>query len=128
MAALKLRDGVVVFDPGWMADLTKQVRPLMERIGEVAERLAPTFVPVETGQVARSIEHTVDDDGALVLYATQWDAPFSEFGAGHRGAVTAEVAGWPGGVPFDHSDTPHTRPATPFLRPAMLAALRQVVR
>jgi len=119
---------LVVFNPEWENDLLPQVVDRMRVVAVDAAGLARQFAPVERGDVAASIKATVDpDDGSMCLYADHWDAPFSEFGAGPSGAATQNARGagdFPGGSPFNYGPD-GGRPATPFIRPAALAAVKK---
>lgn len=123
-----MADRVLVFNPGWEKALLPQVIAAMEKVAVDAEGFAKGMAPRQFGDVQGSIAAVVDrDDGSMYLYADHWDAPFSEFGAGPRGAATQDARGageFPGGSPFTYGPS-GGRPATPFIRPAALAAVRK---
>jgi hypothetical protein len=128
---LSARAGSIVFAPGWEDLLAPQVLDDMERLADVAyEEAVRLHEPdVASGDVKGSIGATLDRrDGSVYLYAPHWDAKFTEYGTGFRGRQTY---GARGAGAFPSAYTPEYGgvngiPARPFIRPAGVAAVREV--
>lgn len=132
MAARGFKGGTLVFTPGWERLLSAQMVPEMDRIGRDSYQRAKQLAPVDDGYTKFSIAYQVDpEDASLYVNAGAkpgpgekvFDAQFSEFGAGARGAATGGNATFPSPFGYDTSIT--GRAAQPFIRPAVLAAVEQ---
>jgi len=102
---------------------------ILAEIGFVVAREAHLQAPVDTGNLANSMDYVVDKPGRKVYVGATMDAPyapFQEFGTGSRGKGTGTkpppnyVHGARGGPDFKG----HV--AQPFLEPAMIESLPEI--
>ena len=126
----RAKGGLITMTPGWEGLLLPQILEEMDDLGEKAMDWAEALAPVRKGYTDWSIRYQVDpEDGSMYLNAggvgtdseVVWDAYYSEFGTGSRGAATGgEIEGL-------GADTAYGgvvgRAAQPFIRPGALQAL-----
>lgn len=128
----RARGGAIVFLPGWEDILAPQILDDMQQLMEVAyARAIQLHQPdVDRGDVKASIGATLDTrDGSVYLYAGHWDAKYTEYGTGSRGQGTYGARGadaFPNAYTPDYNPGIVGLPARPFIRPAGVAAARQV--
>lgn len=95
-----------------------------ERAQAIVKQEAEALVPIDTGELALSIQALpVVDDGKRVVaevVATAPHAAYVEYGTGMRGASS------PGAGPFQYDPNWPGMPAQPYLRPALDLARKQV--
>lgn len=89
---------------------------------------AVDLCPVDTGELKQSIHSDVESDGKEatgIVYTSKSYAPYVEFGTGHRGASSADVAP---GMDIDYSPDINGQAAQPFLYPALNNNQTRIIR
>lgn len=106
------------------AAIDKAEDKILAEIGFIVAREAHLRAPVDTGNLANSMDYVVDKAGNKVHAGVTMDAPYApfvEFGTGQRGAGsgTTPPANYRHGPSMGHV-------AQPFLEPAVMESLGEI--
>lgn len=119
----------VSFDPNWEQALNNAMRHQLRVIADEMEADAQRFVPIDTGDLKRSIKARLvqgaNNTFIPTVTATEPYAAYVEYGTGQRGQATVNQDARIGRLqqnPTYDRNWPGNR-AQPFLRPALWNAL-----
>jgi HK97 gp10 family phage protein len=106
------------------AAIDKAEDKILAEIGFVVAREAHLRAPVDTGNLANSMEYVVDKAGNKVYAGVTFDAPYApfvEFGTGQsgKGTGTSPPSNYQHGPSVGHV-------AQPFLEPAVMESLSEI--
>ena len=131
-----VKPGQVQFAANWEQVLLRQMEPEFGRAAKTMQAEAERLVPVDTGDLKASIDTRVTISGldlVAMVFAREPYADFVEYGTGTRGARTSQKGVGRGREAlkppptYQHGPSKGMR-AQPFLRPAMVAAMRKHFR